>query len=264
MNLIWDSPIIEGRERVAKKGVQKGDEKEGPDPLQSNNEQDSWWQGLVAAISNPFQSVDPGLDYKRGQEKEGLGSQIEEPKPTAKNIKMPPEKDQAKFTWKGLWSKVSNAVTSVFMAEETASQADSLSEKSSSNSASDPKTEKELPEDSPSKSVAQESSNTSIVSKIRNGLASLLRKGAEQNKEGLSTGLKTPEKEGVVFSTKPPTPTIEQKKVRFGTVDARMVQNYLGDKSEFKKVKTTPADGRSSKWVLKAREENLVERSRGG
>jgi hypothetical protein len=258
---------------MAQQGGQQGGEKEVPDPLQSNNEQVSWWQGLVDAISNPFQSVDQGLDDKKGQgskilENKVPGSQIEESKPTAKNIEMPPEKDQAKFTWKGLWSKVSNAVTSVFMAEETASQADSLSEKSSSNSASDPKTEKELPEDSPSKRVAQESSNTSIVSKIRNGLASLWRKGAEQNKEGSSTGLETSAKEGqgVVVSTNPPTTTIEERRnVSFGGVGVNKVQRYLDDTIEFEKVKTSAGEvGRRPQWVLKVIQEVKGERSRGG
>ena len=264
--------IVEGEKRMAKQDGKKGNENKGPDPLQSNSEQAGWWQGLVANISNSLQIGSSGFDDKGDQDKKilenkGLRSQIEEPKPTAKNIEMPPEEDQAKFTWKGLWSKglwsgVSNTVTSVFKAEETASQAESLSEKSSSNSASDPNTEKELPEQSPNKSVAQGSPNTSIFSKIRNGLASLWRKGAEQNKEGSSTGSETSAKEGqeVVVSTNPPTTTIEERRnVSFGGVDVRLVQRYLNDKIEFKKVKTSAGEvGRRPQSVLKVRHERVL------
>lgn len=161
-----------------------------------------------------MQSGDSELDDKRSQgekilENKGLGSQIEEPKPTAKNIEMPPEKDQAKFTWKVLWSRLSNvviSVTSVFKAEETDSQADSLSEQSSRNSASDPKTKEELPEESPNKSVAQRPPNKSISSKIWSVFASLWKKGAGQNKEGESTGPETSAQEGqgVYISQTPP------------------------------------------------------------
>ena len=109
--------IRQGRERVGQQGGQKVENK-APNPLQSNSEQGSWWQGLVANISNSLQIGSSGFDDKVGQvttilERNDPRPPIEEPKPTAINIEKPPEEDQAKFTWNGLWSKVSNAVTSV-------------------------------------------------------------------------------------------------------------------------------------------------------
>ena len=109
--------IEKGRKRMAQQDGQKVKNK-GPDSLQSKSEQDSWLQGLVAAISNPLQIGSSGFDDKGDQVKKNLERNdprppIEEPKPADRNIETPPEGGQAQFTLKGLWSKVSNAVTNV-------------------------------------------------------------------------------------------------------------------------------------------------------
>ena len=90
------------------------------------------------------------------------------------------------------------------------------------------------------------------------------RRGAEQDKEGPSTGPKTSAKEsqGVVVSTEPPAPTIERQ-VSFGKDDVRIVEKYLNNK-EFKQVETTPTAGRSPKSVLIVGEGDRRGSSRGG
>jgi hypothetical protein len=225
-------------------------------------------QGLFAAISNSLQSRDSGPDDNGDQGKKNLahddrGSRTEEPMPKATNIEMPTEQDQAKFTWNGLWRGVSNAVTSVFKAKKTDSQAEPLSEQSSRNSASHPKANEQLPEE---KSVAQEPPDTSIFSKIRKGLVNLWRRGAEQNKEGPSTGPENPAKEdqGVYISQTPP------QDLRLSTLNRSSRGVSFAEsvkKSDGKWGLTKTASGNAKKaWVARQgnNQSSGNERGRGG
>jgi hypothetical protein len=162
----------------------------------------------------------------------------------------------------GLWNKLSNAVTSVFKAEEIASQADSLKSKSSGNSDISG-TEKQ----STKESVAQESPSPSIFSKIRNGFASLFKRGAEQNKEVNKTEEKTQEE--VVVSSKPPAAVVNSatpgKQVSFGGEEAKECEKYLGDGRRFKWVTTTPrTPGGKVHSVLATRNNTPSQSGRGG
>ena len=174
---------------------------------------------------------------------------------------MSPEEAKANFTWGSLWNKLSNAVTSVFKAEETTSQADSLDSKSSSDSGIYPSTAKQPPEESDDKKP----SSPSIFSKIRNGFASVWKRGAEQNKEVNKTETQG---KGVVVSNKPPAAVVDgatpYKRVRFGDKEIQECKRYLGGE-QFKRVHTTPRiPGEKVHSVLVTRNNTPSQSGRGG
>lgn len=230
--------------KIAYRTNQKQDNNSAP-PQDPNN-QPSWLQSVANTIFGVLPSESPNPVDETPKVSENLvktsqntGPQEKEPNPTTNNINMSPEEAKANFTWGGLWNKLSNAVTRVFKAEETTSQADSLSSKSSSNSDINPSTEKQ----SPKESVAQEPSNPSILSKIRNSFTSLWRKnGAEQNKEVNQTVAQATEE--VVISSIPPAAVVEsatpKKQVSFGGKETRECERYLRDRIQFERVTTTP------------------------
>ena len=141
------------------------------------------------------------------------------------------------------------------------------SSKSSSNSDINPSTEKQ----SPKESVAQEPSNPSILSKIRNSFASLSslwrKKGAEQNKEVNQTVAQATE--AVVVSSKPPAAVVEsatpKKQVSFGGEETRECERYLRDGRQFERVTTTPRiPGGKVHSVLATRNNTTSQSGRGG